>query len=161
MNYHSITEDDISNGDGVRIVLWVSGCTHNCKGCHNKETHSFKSGSEFTQVEEDKILRLLEKPYYTGLTLSGGDPLHPDNASDLENLVTKFKLRFPNKNLWIWTGYTLEELTSREHKPTKVILEYTDVLIDGKFQLENAKLAPKYRGSSNQRLIHLKTGKIE
>lgn len=161
MKYHSITEDDISNGDGVRVVLWVSGCTHNCKGCHNKNTHSFQSGYDFTQVEEDSILELMEKPYYEGLTLSGGDPLHPDNATDLVELVTKFKLRFPNKDLWIWTGYTLEELKERNHTPTNTILEYTDVLIDGKFKLELAKLAPKYRGSSNQRMIHLKTGKIE
>lgn len=148
MRYAKIRKMDISNGPGVRVSLFVQGCTFNCKNCFNPETHDFNGGKEFTEETLAEILKLCEKDYIVGLSLLGGEPLHPKNIETTTMIAKKFKEKFPDKNLWAWTGF----LYDRDLKD-KEILKYLDVLVDGQYVDELHDFTLKWRGSSNQRVI--------
>ena len=148
MRYAKIRKMDISNGPGVRVSLFVQGCTFNCKNCFNPETHDFNGGKEFTEETLAEILKLCEKDYIVGLSLLGGEPLHPKNIETTTMIAKKFKEKFPDKNLWAWTGF----LFDRDLKD-KEILKYLDVLVDGQYVDELHDFTLKWRGSSNQRVI--------
>ena len=167
MNYAEIKNFDIANGLGIRVSLFVSGCTHRCKNCFNSIAWDFNYGKEFTKEVEDSIIKMLSNPSVSGLTLLGGEPMEPVNQIGLIDFLRRVKKEVPNKNIWCYTGYTLEQdlLTGRAHTSvTEEILSYIDVLVDGKFVEELKSLMLKFRGSSNQRLINLpetlKTGEI-
>ena len=160
MNYGTIKPTDIANGEGVRVSLFVSGCTHHCPGCFNYVTWDFNYGKPFTKEKEDEILNLLSRNYIDGLSLLGGEPMEPCNQRCLVNLVERFKERYPNKNLWIYTGYTYDvdlvpggkaycEVTDR-------ILDQCDVMVDGEFIESLKDISLKFRGSSNQRILNIR-----
>lgn len=149
MRFHNITYPDVNNGEGCRVTLWVAGCTHHCKGCHNPQTWSFKSGREFTEDIKNKLYNVLKLPYIKGITLSGGDPL--DSFDDIFELVKDIKNSFNDKDIWLFSGYTLEEI---QNSNKNIILEYIDVLVDGEFKEELKDLTLKFRGSSNQRILY-------
>ena len=151
MRYNKIRKMDISNGPGVRVSIFMQGCTFNCKNCFNPETHDFNGGTEFTNEVIDKVLDLCNKDYIVGLSILGGEPLHPKNIEGTTLLAKKFKEKFKDKTIWIWSGF----LYDRDLKD-KEILNYIDVLVDGQFkeELHNPKL--KWCGSSNQRVIDVK-----
>ncbi len=153
MKYESITTSDVNNGLGCRVTLWVSGCTHHCKGCHNKRTWKFNTGHAFTPQVEKVLFDEIDKPYIKGLTLSGGDPL--DSPDGVLELLQHFRDRFgDSKDVWIYTGYTYEYCL--EH--FKDILELGDILVDGMFDCSKRDTSLAFRGSSNQRIIDLKVG---
>jgi len=147
MKYLSILDCDIIDGKGVRITLFVSGCSHKCKGCHNPESWDCNNGKEYTKEVEDKIIELLSKDYIDGLTLTGGDPLFISNRECILNLCKRVKQELPNKNIWLYTGYDWEEIKDLE------LFKYVDVLVDGKFILELLDTTLAFKGSSNQRVI--------
>ncbi|WP_392552838.1 anaerobic ribonucleoside-triphosphate reductase-activating protein [Orbus wheelerorum] len=151
MNYHRYYPVDVVNGPGTRCSLFVAGCIHQCRGCYNKSTWSLDSGFTYTQELEDHIIRDLQDTEIKrqGLSLSGGDPLHPQNVPTILRLVQRVKAQCDNKDIWLWTGYLLNELTIEQ----QVILPYIDVLIDGKFVQELADPKLLWRGSSNQ-IVH-------
>lgn len=151
MRYHNITHDDMLNGDGIRVVLWVAGCEHRCEGCHNPVTWNPEGGKLFTVNEMDEIDAELSKDYVAGVTFSGGDPLHPENRELIWNLIIHFKLGNLDKTVWMYTGYTWEEII-KDDKLYKCI-EHVDVLVDGKFKKELADKKYKWAGSKNQRVI--------
>ena len=152
MNFHRIESSNLSNGIGWRVVLWVSGCTHHCEGCHNSETWDFNSGKLFTKTELHKILDFLSKPYIKGLTLTGGDPLALQNRDEILNIVKVVKGEYPEKDIWLYTGYEYEEIKDLE------ILKYVDVLVDGRFILSQRDITLPFRGSTNQKIIKLNNG---
>ncbi|MBP0956066.1 MAG: anaerobic ribonucleoside-triphosphate reductase activating protein [Oscillospiraceae bacterium] len=160
MYFGEIKKFDIADGPGVRVSLFVSGCTHRCKGCFNPQTWDFTFGSEYTKVTEDEILKALEPDYIDGLTLLGGEPMEPVNQRGLLHLVRKAKKLYPDKTVWCYTGYTLEtELLSESRarcECTDELLSYIDVLVDGEFIEEQRNISLRFRGSSNQRLIDMK-----
>lgn len=149
MRYHNITKDDMLNGEGLRAVLWVSGCDHGCKGCHNSITWDPSGGIPFDAAAEKELFEAIDHDYISGVTLSGGDPLFMGNRQEMTALTKNIKERFPNKNIWLYTGYRWEEIN------TLPIMEYVDVLVDGRFveDLKSAKF--HWRGSSNQRIINV------
>lgn len=149
MRFHNITYPDVNNGEGCRVTLWVAGCTHHCKGCHNPQTWSFKSGREFTEDIKNKLYNVLKLPYIKGITLSGGDPL--DSFEDVFELIKDIKNSFNDKDIWLFSGYTLEDIKNSEKS---VILDYIDVLVDGEFKEDLKDLSLKFRGSSNQRILY-------
>lgn len=151
MRYNKIRKMDISNGPGVRVSIFMQGCTFKCKNCFNPETHDFNGGTEFTNEVIDKVLDLCDKDYIVGLSILGGEPLHPKNIEGTTLLAKKFKEKFKDKTIWVWSGF----LYDRDLKD-KEILNYIDVLVDGQFkeELHNPKL--KWCGSSNQRVIDVK-----
>lgn len=151
MNYHNISSCDIVNGEGVRCVVWVSGCPHECDGCFNPSTWNPKSGIKFDSNAEQEILKALESPYCNGLTLSGGDPFHITNLGTMISFCTKVKEQFPTKTIWAYSGFEFEFLAKIESK--RKLLTLCDVLVDGKFKRELHKPSLKHRGSSNQRII--------
>lgn len=146
MNYESITYPDVNNGLGCRVTLWVSGCIHHCEGCHNQSTWEFSSGKKFDKCARDKLIELLSLPYIKGLTLSGGDPLC--SYDDVLELVRYVKSELPSKDIWLYTGFTMEYIT--EH--FKDILDYVDYVVDGKFLKDRRDVTLAFRGSSNQRV---------
>lgn len=150
MKYLNILDCDIADGEGVRVTLFVSGCSHHCKGCHNPESWNPENGKEFTEEVKEKLFKLIDRPYIDGLTLSGGDPLFCNNIKEIEKLCIEFKQRFPNKTLWLYTGYRYEEI------PFKKILLYIDVLVDGRFELDKRDVTLAFKGSSNQRVIDVR-----
>lgn len=154
MKYHNITHSDMLNGDGIRVVLWVSGCNHYCKGCQNPVTWNPEDGKEFGEEEFEEIAAELSKSYVAGITLSGGDPLHPDNSDSIFNLIKKIKARFPDKTVWIYTGYTWEEI--KEDEQMMQLVELADVLVDGEFVEDLADKKYHWAGSTNQRVIDVK-----
>lgn len=160
MHYGNIKFNDIANGEGVRTSLFVSGCTHHCKECFNPETWDFNYGNEFTQEVEDKIIDSLKPSHISGLTLLGGEPMEPANQKVLLEFVKRVKLIYPQKTVWCYTGYLLDEellKPSRAHCPwTKEFLSYIDVLIDGEFKYELKDITLRFKGSSNQRVIDVK-----
>ena len=165
MNYCGITAPDIANGNGCRVVLWISGCNHKCKGCHNPETWDYKYGKIFDEEAKNIIARWLSKPYIKGLTLSGGDPLNRNNDELIEilDLCKYVKTKFPDKDIWIYTGYTLEELIDLSNKNKDInieILNQCDYLVDGPFIKELRDLSIPFRGSTNQRIIDLNLQKF-
>ena len=160
MRYGTIKKADIANGVGVRVSLFVSGCRHHCKGCFQPETWDFNYGDEFTSAQEDMILSELERPYYNGLTILGGEPMEPENQSAVLNLVKRFKEKFPHMDLWVYSGYLFEDdiLAGKlgDEKITRELISYVDVLVDGKFVEAEKDITLKFRGSRNQRLIDVK-----
>ncbi len=148
MRYNKIRKMDISNGPGVRVSIFMQGCAFKCKNCFNPETHDFNGGKEFTDAKIARVLELCEKEYIVGLSILGGEPLHPNNIEGTTKLAKAFKEKFPHKTLWIWSGYLFDkDLKDKE------ILKYIDVLVDGQYveKLHNPTL--KYCGSENQRVI--------
>lgn len=146
MNIVDITHPDVNNGLGCRITVWVSGCVHHCKGCHNPETWDFKYGREFTDDDKKKIFEVLEKPYIKGITFSGGDPLC--SYTDVLSLAREIKEKYPGKDIWVYTGFSFEYV--REHMSE--ILDYVDYMVDGKFNIEERDVGLAFRGSKNQRI---------
>ena len=147
MRYHNITKDDMLNGDGLRVVLWVAGCEHHCPNCQNPVTWDINGGLEFDEAAKKEIFDELEKNYVSGITFSGGDPLHTQNRKDVGALIEEIKEKFPNKTVWSYTGYLWEEL-----KDT-VDFSNFDVLIDGEYKKELNDNTLHWVGSSNQRVI--------
>ncbi len=159
MNYSAIKNCDIANGEGVRISLFVSGCTHRCKNCFNKETWDFSSGEPFTEETEDKIIKMLAPAYIKGLSLLGGEPMEKVNQKGLLPFLRKVKKSYPDKNIWCYTGYTYDRDLipgGKVHtEDTEEILSYIDILVDGEFIEELYNIRLKFRGSENQRVIDL------
>lgn len=144
------------NGDGLRVVLWVSGCSHKCNGCQNPETWDKFSGVEFDSKALTEIVKELKKDYVSGITYSGGDPLFHSNRKDISDLASYFKLVFPDKTQWLYTGFTWEKLLEMTDKYLDKILKNIDVLVDGKFDKNTVDRNPNWRGSINQRIIDVK-----
>ena len=157
MYYGEIKKCDIANGEGVRVSLFVSGCTHHCPGCFNADTWNFKYGSEYTDQTEKEILEALSPSYINGLTLLGGEPFEPENQKTLVGLLRKVRESYPEKNIWCYTGYKFDEDVEEnmfENWPeTKELMSYIDVVVDGKFEEDKKDLSLKFRGSKNQRII--------
>ena len=151
MNYEKIDKCSVSNGTGIRTVLWVSGCDIHCRNCQNPQTWDFNSGILFTEDTMQEILYDLSKPYIKGLTLSGGHPLDPHNAPKVLEIVKRVKMVFPNKDIWIYSGYVWENIMKDE--TLREILKYIDVLVDGAYVDELRDISLAFRGSSNQRII--------
>ena len=161
MNYGNIKNTDIANGEGIRVSLFVSGCTHHCKNCFNPETWNFSYGKEFTKEVEDSIIKMLEPDYVNGLTLLGGEPMEPSNQRGLLPFIKRIREKFGNKkNIWCYTGYLFDEellKPSRATTPhTLEMLSLIDVLVDGRFEMDKKNLMIKFRGSTNQRIIDVK-----
>ena len=159
MFYGEIKDCDIANGEGVRVTLFVSGCRNRCKGCFQPQTWDFCYGQKFTEDTENEIINMLSKSYIKGLTLLGGEPFEPENQRDLVGFIKKVKDLYPKKNIWAFSGYTLEELLKDGSHPrcetTDELLSKIDVLVDGRF-IENQKdITLKFRGSKNQRVLNL------
>lgn len=163
MNYHKIDPVSISNGIGIRTVLWVSGCSHDCPNCQNPETHNPHNGVLFDNDAIEELRRCLSKPYINGITFSGGDPLHTSNVDKIRVLSEMIHQYFPTKNQWLYTGYTWEEINSRSELLSA--LTYIDVLVDGRYDNSLRDITLPFRGSSNQRLIDvqatIKSGTIK
>lgn len=151
MKYNKIRKMDISNGPGVRVSIFMQGCTFNCKNCFNPETHDFNGGKEFNDETIKRVLELCEKDYIVGLSILGGEPLHPKNIEASTRLAKAFKEQFPEKTIWVWSGFLFDK-----HLKDKEILNYIDVLVDGQFQDELRDPRLKWCGSSNQRVIDVK-----
>lgn len=151
MNYHNIKTDDMLNGDGLRVTCWVSGCDIGCFNCYNPQTWDFNSGIPFTEDTMQEILYDLSKPYIKGLTLSGGHPLDPLNAPEVLKIVKRVKMVFPNKDIWVYSGYVWENIIKSE--TLREIMKYTDVLVDGAYVDELRDISLPFKGSSNQRII--------
>lgn len=147
MHYHNITKDDMKNGAGLRAVLWVSGCEHKCLECQNPITWDPEGGLEFDDAAEQELFSIIEKDYISGLTLSGGDPLYCTNIDVLTKLCIKVKNKFPNKTIWLYTGYEWESIIQYD------IVKYLDVIVDGKYDKSCRDIKLKWRGSNNQRVI--------
>lgn len=158
MRYHNITRDDMLNGDGLRVVLWVAGCGHCCRDCQNPVTWDPNGGLPFTQAEREEIYRELDKDYISGITFSGGDPLHPANITEITALAGEIRRKYPDKTIWLYTGSLWEEIRSEE------VVKYLDVCVDGEFIAEQKDVTLKWKGSANQRVIDvpatLREGKI-
>lgn len=150
MNYHDIVKEDMLNGSGIRTVLFVSGCLHKCKGCHNPQTWASDSGIPFDEDAVEEIREEMRKPYISGLTLSGGDPLYCVNYDTCLELCKQMKKEFPNKNIWLYTGSVWEDIKTLE------IMEYLDVVVDGEFKQELKDVKYPYAGSTNQRVIDVR-----
>lgn len=148
MRYNTIRKMDISNGPGVRVSIFMQGCAFHCKNCFNPETHDFKGGKEFTDETIKKVLELCEKYYIVGLSILGGEPMHPLNIEGTTKLAKEFKKKFPNKTIWSWTGFLMDkDLMDKE------VLKYIDVLVDGQYIDEERNPMLKWKGSANQRVI--------
>lgn len=150
MRYHNITHDDMLNGEGLRAVLWVAGCTHHCENCHNPITWDINGGILFDDAAERELFIEGGKGYISGITFSGGDPLHPDNRDEVTRLAKKYKEKYPNKNIWLYTGFLWEAVNNLP------VMQYVDVLVDGRFVEELKDPQLHWRGSSNQRIIDVK-----
>ncbi len=156
MRYGAIKKRDIANGIGVRVVLFVSGCTHHCKGCFQPETWSFDYGQDYTKATEDEIIEALRPSFIDGLTLLGGEPFEPQNQAELIKLLRRVRTELPEKTIWAFSGYTFEELTGESRARCQVtdeMLSMVDVLVDGEFVEEKRNISLQFRGSENQRLI--------
>lgn len=149
MNYAEINKVDIANGPGCRVSVFVQGCDFHCKNCFNQNAWDFNGGVVFNDNTIQKILSLCRYEYINGLSILGGEPLHPKNIDGILQLMKAFKERFPDKNIWLWTGFKYEDITRKE------IFNYIDVLVDGQYVDELRDLTLKFRGSSNQRIINI------
>ncbi len=160
MNYGEIKKYDIANGEGVRVSLFVSGCSHHCKGCFNEETWDFGFGKPFTEDTAAEILEALAPDYISGLSLLGGEPFEKQNQRGLLQLLKSVKASYPKKNIWCYTGYTFDRDLLQESRArcesTDEMLSYIDVLVDGEFVEELKDISLPFRGSSNQRIIDVK-----
>jgi len=161
MNYGKITYLDVANGEGCRTTLFVSGCTHHCKGCFNPETWSFNFGESFTLKVEDRILESLAPDYVAGISVLGGEPMEPQNQNAVRRLLERVRRERPDKTVWLYSGYLWEQLTNPEctccHTENTIpLLRCVDVLVDGEFVLEKKDIRLRFRGSRNQRVIDVK-----
>lgn len=156
MNYIKITKHDIANGTGVRVVLWVSGCSCYCKGCHNPQTWDKQAGQTFTADTMQEIMKALDHSYIAGLTLSGGHPLESYNINTISTIVKTVKKHFLDKTIWLYTGYLFENIIKND-KIRNGILPYVDVVVDGGFEIENKDISLDWCGSTNQRVIDVKS----
>lgn len=147
MRYHNITKDDMLNGDGLRVVLWVAGCSHCCEGCQNPMTWDPNGGLLFDDAAKAEIFEQLDKDYIEGITFSGGDPLHSANRADVKALMAEIKEKYPHKNIWLYTG---DLWTTVMHYP---LMKYVDVLVDGEFKIDQRDVTLLWKGSKNQRVI--------
>ena len=163
MYYGEIKDCDIANGEGVRVSLFVSGCTNHCEGCFQPETWSFTYGRKYTQETKEEILRALEPDYIQGLTVLGGEPFELENQPEVADLVTAVRERFPGKDIWCYTGFVLEEDLApggrRFGEYTEQLLAGLTVLVDGRFEQDKKNLGLAFRGSSNQRLIDMEASR--
>ncbi len=150
MNYHNISKDDVLNGEGLRVVLWVAGCNHYCKNCHNSITWDKNSGLLFDEKAEEELFRELDKPFIDGITFSGGDPLFLDNRDEIFRLIKKCKTLYPHKTIWLYTGYLWENIKDLEN------IDLIDVIVDGKYIESLKDNNMEWVGSSNQRIINVK-----
>lgn len=150
MNYHDITKDDMLNGDGLRVVLWVAGCTHHCYGCQNPITWDIAGGLPYDEAAENELFEELKKPYINGITFSGGDPLHPFNRSEVFRIAKKIREELPQKTIWLYTGFLWEEIRDIPE------IACMDVVAEGKFVMELLDAKLHWVGSSNQRVIDVK-----
>ena len=150
MRYHNITTDDMLNGDGLRTVLWVAGCTHLCEGCHNPITWDIEGGIPFDEAAEAELFEKLSADYISGVTFSGGDPLHPRNRGEITRLAKRIKSELPDKTIWLYTGFEWEEIRDLE------IIPLLDVVVDGRFVKSLLDVKLHWKGSSNQRVIDVK-----
>ena len=153
MRYNLIRKMDISNGPGVRVSIFMQGCAFHCKNCFNPETWDFKGGKEFTDETIEKVLDLCDKDQVKGLSILGGEPMHPTNIDGTTKLAKAFKQRYPNKDIWTWSGFRFEDLKDKK------VLDYIDVLVDGTYKDELHDPTLKWRGSSNQRVIDVQKSK--
>lgn len=149
MRYHNITKDDMLNGDGLRAVLWVAGCTHKCKGCHNPITWDIEGGIPFDEAAKEELFDAIRPDYISGVTFSGGDPLHPANREEITALAKEIKEIFPNKTIWLYTGFLFDDIKELE------VVKYCDVIVDGPFIEEEHDGKLHWRGSRNQNVIRL------
>lgn len=160
MNYCKIRDNDIANGTGIRVTLFVSGCRNHCKNCFQPETWDFDYGYPFTRRVWFKIFNMVNRPYIAGLSILGGEPFEPENQKELVRFLRQFKNVFPEKNVWCYTGFTIEELLCGEGRCcteyTEELLSYIDILVDGRFVEDLKDISLKFRGSSNQRILNLK-----
>ena len=158
MQYHNITKDDMLNGDGLRVVLWVAGCTHGCKECQNPVTWDPNGGLLFDERAKEELFEQLEKSYISGITYSGGDPLYVGNREAITALAKEIREMFPEKTQWLYTGYEWNQIQN------EAIIPYLDVVVDGRFEVEQKDTKLHWKGSANQKVIDvqdsLKTGKI-
>lgn len=158
MRYHNITKDDMLNGDGLRTVLWVAGCSHGCKNCHNPITWDICGGIPFDEAAKKELFEALEPDYVSGITFSGGDPLHMQNRTEVGELIKEIHEKYPDKTIWVYTGYTWDEVKDLPY------LKLADVLVDGEFVEEQKDVTLHWKGSANQRVIDVKktleTGEI-
>ena len=148
MRYNKIRKMDIADGPGVRVSIFMQGCAFNCKNCFNPETHDFKKGEEFTEDTIQKVLNLCDKDHIAGLSILGGEPMHPKNIEGTTKLAKEFKEKFPNKTVWAWTGFNFEN-----NLKDKEVMKYIDVLVDGQYVDEKRNPTIQWRGSENQRVI--------
>lgn len=166
MNYHNITHDDMLNGSGLRIVLWVSGCSHHCKGCQNPQTWNPKSGILFDENAKEELFTELSKDYISGITFSGGDPLYIENVPEILELIKEIKEKYPTKTIWLYSGYTWEQIMQTKFSNSdfvpnyetiydyrKEIIKLYDVFVDGEYIEDKRDISLKWCGSSNQRII--------
>ena len=166
INYHNITHDDMNNGDGLRVVLWLSGCSHHCYNCQNPQTWNPNSGIPFDESAKQEIFNELSKDYISGITFSGGGPLHENNLDEVLKLVKQIRISFPEKTIWLYTGYSYSEIFQGQSSCLSQevlddfkrieIIKQCDVLIDGEYINEQRDITLKWRGSSNQRVIDVK-----
>lgn len=170
INYHNITYPDMLNGSGLRVVLWLSGCDHKCKGCQNIQTWDCNSGIPFTEKDKEELFEELNKDYISGITFTGGDPLHENNLDEVLNLINEMRVSFPQKTIWLYSGYTWEEIMNSFEESKKFlqaswkdlaikryeIVSKCDVFVDGRYVEELRDVSLRWRGSSNQRVIDVK-----
>lgn len=159
MNYGEIKKTDIANGAGVRVSLFVSGCRHHCPDCFNACTWDFGYGTPFTSETEDMIMKYLSPDYISGLTLIGGEPFEPENQRQLLLLTDRVKKELPHKDIWCYSGFTIEEILKGSRAATehsRALLQNIDVLVDGRFERDKKDIRLKFRGSTNQRIIDIK-----
>ena len=159
MNYANIKRTDVANGPGIRVSLFVSGCTHGCRGCFNKEAWDFHYGEEYTALVEEEILRLLAPDYIRGLSVMGGEPMEPQNREAVLGLLRKVRQRYPQKDIWCYTGYDYEKdilSWAQQQEAVRELLSLIDVLVDGEFVEERKNLRLAFRGSENQRILDVK-----
>ena len=152
MNYHKIEKTSIANGEGIRVVLWISGCSLQCRGCHNPETWNINSGKPFDENAKNELFEALDKPYIQGITFSGGHPLEDENLLDVYNLLAEIRKRFPEKDVWLYTGYKLEHILNSDTNSDyrKRIVDMCDVVVDGRYIESLRDITLRFRGSSNQ-----------
>jgi anaerobic ribonucleoside-triphosphate reductase activating protein len=169
MNYHNITYPDMNNGDGLRVVLWLSGCSHHCHKCQNPQTWNVDSGILFDKDAKEELFRELSRDYISGITFSGGDPLHENNVDDVLKLITEIKEKYPDKTIWLYTGFDFEFLKHSFEESKKMlqahwkdvafnrfrIISLCNILVDGKYINEQRDITLKWRGSKNQRVIDM------
>ena len=155
MRYNKISKMDVSNGPGIRVSIFLQGCEFHCKNCFNPETWSFKSGKEFTNETINKILELSDKETVSGLSILGGEPMHPKNIEGTIELAKKFKEKFPKKTVWVWSGFLYEDVLKRDPE----VFNYIDVMVDGQYVDELHDPTLRWKGSSNQRVIDIKKTK--